>query len=209
MLQIASAQKTVRFTAVINPGALLADIRNEYGQTIANPTLDLGRIVNSMKCRYSSTAITGTFGDNSKRIYVDNPKAAFDGWTLTIASEAGSTARWSSGDNYHFDYNDIGYDGNGCTDSDSDGYGGLLSIDPGNAKLDSDCRDCSTQNILLGSKTPKSFAESSNITLLRANDQSDVAGSWYLTGVQVEQTIPAAQDGGSYSIDLVLTATAS
>lgn len=209
MIQIASAQKTVTFTATINPGALLTDVRNEFGQSVVNPNLDLGRVINSMKCRHGNSAISGVFGDNAERIYVDNPKAAFDGWTLTIAPKYGDATRWSSENDEYFDFNDAGFSGNGCTDGDNDGYGGLLSIDPSDARLASDCLNCSTKDIILGSNSSKSFAEADNITLLRANDQSDTVGSWYLTGIKINQTIPSAQDGGSYSLEMILTATAS
>lgn len=93
----AEAAKTVTFQAVINQGVLLADIRDQQGQTIPNPALDLGRVVNSFECRTTEHALSGALGSQTQRIYVDNPRAAFDGWTLTIATEAGTEATWSGG----------------------------------------------------------------------------------------------------------------
>lgn len=206
----ASAAKTVTFTSNISAGVLLADIRNQFGQSIANPTLDFGTITNSYNCRTGSTSLSAKLGSDSSRIYVDNPKAAYDGWTLTLSPKYGTTSAWSSSDSVDkFDYNDAGTNGTGCDDGDGDGVGGVLSVNSSNASLNSDCKQCTTNNVMIGSANEESFDSNSHITLLRANDQADFLGSWYMTGIDVKQTVPAEQGGGAYSIEMVLTATAS
>lgn len=203
----AQAQKTVTFTTTINPGVLLADIRNPFGQSINNPTLDFGKIINSYDCRTNNTALSAVLGTDEQRIYVDNPKAAFDGWTLTIAAANGASSKWLGVTGAQFDYNDSS--GEGCFDGDGDGNGGLMSINSEHAYFNSDCKYCDTKNVFLGSTGTENFSESEQITILRANDQSDIQGSWYITDLEILQTVPAEQDGDTYSIEMVLTATAS
>lgn len=205
---VAASSKTLRLKTVITPGVLIADVRDANGNSIPEPTLDLGKVVNSINCRTEEVGLKGTLGDQQGRIYVDNPKATFDGWTLTIAAADGSSSFWQGErPNHKFDYNDAG--GNGCVDSDGDGLGGLLTIDPTGATLRSDCQNCSTDYIAIDKTDVQTFAETPSITLLNASDLSDVIGSWYLTGIKLLQTVPSAQDGDNYYLDLVLTATAS
>jgi len=203
----AEAAKTVTLKAVINPGTLLTDIRDHLGRSIPRPALNLGKVVNSIDCRTEQQGLNGTLGSSMQRIYVDNPKAAFDGWTLTMAAENGVSANWTGTDQARFDYNDHG--GQGCTDADNDGAAGLLKIDPSNARLRSDCLECTTDHVHIEKNGPQSFADSPSVTLLRANSDSDDIGSWYITDIEVNQTIPPAQDGDSYELDMILTATAT
>ena len=203
----AQTQRVVRFKSSINPGALLTDVRDQFGKSILEPILGFGVINNSVKCQNNSNSMSQVLGSDSQRIYVDNPKAAYDGWTLTIAPEDGLNAKWQSQDSSEFDYND-GAEG-GCIDSDNDGSAGLMAIDPSNAKINSDCLECSKNHITVGSVEKQSFSEHQSVTLLKANGQADELGSWYMTGIDVEQTIPPGQEGGNYIIDMVLTATAT
>jgi hypothetical protein len=198
------AQPVVTFTATINPGTLLTDVRNALGEQIPNPRVPLGKVVNAIDCR--SSGLTGTLGNDSQRLYVYNPKAAFDGWTLTIAPAAGPDAQWE-GEESAFDFNDPGLDG--CIDTDNDGVAGLLSIDPSTTTIAADCLACTTENLSLGHTQALSFAERDSITLLKANSLADELGRWYITGIDVTQSIPPAQDGDTYEIDMVLTATAT
>jgi len=201
------AAKTVTFKTVINPGTLLTDIRDQFGQTIANPTLFMGKVTNSYDCRTEQNGLNASLGNQFQRIYVDNPMAAFDGWSLTIAAEDGPEALWAGSDSASFDYNDNG--GEGCFDSDADGEAGELSIDPSHSSIRSDCQVCSTSHIFVGSSGPRSFSNYQAITLLRATGDSDDLGSWYMTDVDVYQSIPPEQVGDSYELEMVLTATAT
>jgi len=203
----ANAAKTVTLTSVITQGVLLTDIRDQLGRTIINPILDFGRVINSFDCRYTDDALNASLGSDNERIYVDNPKAAYDGWTLTIAAAEGKTATWYGNDGATFDFNDSG--GYGCFDEDSDGVAGLLEIDPSKAKLVSDCLECTTDHLFLGANGPRNFSDTDSITLLRATSDSDFLGSWFMTNVGVTQTIPPEQDGDTYELDMVLTATAT
>lgn len=203
----AQTMRTIEFRATINPGALLTDIRDENGRSILQPVLDLGGVINSVQCRANENSLKGTLGSDSQRIYVDNPKAAFDGWTLSISPASGKEAKWEGREGYYFDYNDSGMDG--CIDDDNDGHAGLLRVNPSQAEVKSDCLECSNNEISVGSLNEQSFGESDSITLLKASKSSDELGSWYLTGVEVNQSVPAGQEGDQYKLDLVLTAAAT
>lgn len=204
-IQYAYSQKTVTFVATINPGVLLTDVRDANGKSISKPIVDLGKVINTLSCR-NNDALTGTLGNNNQRIYVYNPKAAFDGWTLSIAPSDGVSAKWQ-GKHDNFDFNDAG--GSGCSDSDNDGRGGLMSIDPSNAQIQTDCLTCSSSFVSITHLSNQYFSDSNSITLMSATGDADELGRWYVTGVGVEQTIPSGQDGDTYSIDMVLTATAT
>ncbi len=203
---VAQTQRTVQFTATINPGALLTDVRDNQGRSILEPTVSMGKVSNSVQCRSQDKVLRATLGHDDQRIYVDNPKAAYDGWTLSIAPASGRNATWQS-ENHSFDFNDGGE--GGCIDSDDDGVGGLMSVDPSRAKINADCLECSTEHISVGSAAKQRFSEQDALTLLKASESSDELGSWFMTDVQVEQTIPAGQEGDTYTIDMVLTATAT
>lgn len=201
------AQKTVTFTAAINPGLLLTDIRDQLGRSILDPVVNLGRLSHSTDCRANSESLFGELGEDSQRVYVDNPGAAYGGWTLTLSPIESDDAVWRGQDGSQFDYNDAGQ--GGCIDTDDDGVAGLLSIDPSGAVINTDCLYCSTTDILRGTANESSFGEDQSITLLRANDNSDELGRWYMTGIKLRQTVPAGQEGDNYELDLVLTATAT
>lgn len=201
----ASASDAADLTQVINPGTLIADIRDENRSPVASPSFALSPVNFSFECGSS----TGTIGTNTQRLYVDNPGAADAGWTLTIAATDGPTALWEdSGQTQVFDHNDP--TAAGCTDSaDADSVGGQLTLNPNAGTLTADCSSCTTANITKGSATSFEEGVVDSITLLNASSASDDAGRWYLTGVGLTQTVPASQAATDYSINLTITATAS
>jgi len=206
---IAQASKTITFVSTINPGILTTDIRDSQGKPVQHPQVKLGPVANSDECRSSDTALTGVFGEDDKRIYIDNPKATKGGWTLAIAPAQGDQAKWQGVKGHIIDFDDPGSNYQGCNDTDRDGAAGYLSIDPSEARLIADCLYCSVDNLVLGSGQSATFASSKSLTLVRANQLAEDIGSWYITDIDVKQTIPPSQKGDVYSIDLVLTATAS
>lgn len=203
------AQKTVTFTTSIAQGTLIANIRNASGLNVSSPNLHLGDVINTSNCRYSGSSLKESLGDDSQRLFVDNPNAATNGWTLTLASENGNGSLWNGAEGNKFDFNDSGSSGLGCTDSDSDGFGGELMVDVSSADINTHCISCSNNYVSRGSSTVESFANSPSITLMSATNQADTLGSWYMTDVDVIQTVPAGQEGDDYSIEFTLTATAS
>ena len=204
----ASAQETISLTTTINPGALTASIRDPSGQFIDNFSYDFGRIANSFDCRYDASALSGFIGD-SQLFYIENPRATFDGWTLGIAPADGQAANWLGDSGHQFDFNDPGSDNNGCDDTDQDGSGGNLALDLSQARMGTDCLECTTSNVYFGSTGQEFFSDNSSITLLQANKAANNLGRWFVSGIDLRQTVPPAQDGDAYTLELVLTAAAS
>lgn len=203
-VQSASALNESTFNQVINAGTLVTDIKDASQVTVASPSLNMSATNFSFTCQSGGSASTGVFGTNTERIYVTNPDGADNGWTLTMAATSGATSNWSSG----YDFNDPG--GSGCTDGgDADALGGQLTIDPSASTLTADCTSCTSANIAKGSSAAFNQGTLDSITLLNASNTSDDIGQWYLTDVDVSQTIPAETAAGSYNIEMTLTATAS
>ena len=201
------AANTPTFSQTINAGVLSTDILDASRVSVSSPSVSMSTKSFLFTCASGGSASTGTFGSNTQRIYVINPSAANNGWTLTMAATSGTTSTWSDGGSNTYDFNDAS--SSGCADgADADSVAGQLSVDPSAATLTTDCTGCSTTNVTKGSNS--SFAEGSvdSITLLSASAASDDVWRGYLTGVGLSQTIPAEQPAASYTINMTLTATA-
>ncbi|HEX6258441.1 MAG TPA: hypothetical protein VFZ48_03100 [Candidatus Saccharimonadales bacterium] len=187
------------FNQTINAGTLATDIMDASRVPVASPSVAMSAATFSFNCQTT----TGTFGTNTERIYVTNPDAADNGWTLTMAATAGVTGLWSTG----IDFNDG--TGAGCTDgADADTRAGQLTIDPSVSTITTDCTSCTAGNITKGSSTAFAQGTTDSITLLNAAAGSDDIWRGYVTGIGLSQTIPAETAAGSYSINMTLTATA-
>ncbi len=191
------------FNQTINAGTLATDIMDASRVTVASPSVTMSAKTFSFDCQSGGSASTGTFGTNTQRIYVTNPDAADNGWTLTLAATSGATSLWSS----NIDFNDAG--GSGCTDgADADSAAGQLTVDPSVGTITTDCTGCVTTNVSKGSSTAYAQGTTDSVTLLNAAAGSDDIWRGYLTGATLSQTIPAQTAAGSYSINMTLTATA-
>lgn len=195
------------FTQTINVGTLATDIKDENRATVASPGVTMSSKTFSFDCYSGGTASTGTFGTNTQRIYVTNPGAANNGWTLTLAATGGATTLWQNGGSTeNYDFNDAG--GSGCTDGgDADSQGGQLTIDPNAGTLTADCGSCVTTNVSKGSSTAYDQGTTDSVTLLSAAAGSDDYWRGYLTGATLSQTIPAEQAVDTYTINMTLTST--
>jgi hypothetical protein len=209
-LTFVKASSTSEFGQTITSGTLTTDIQDSNHTSVANPSVAMSSKDFSFDCQAGASASTGTFGTDSERIYVSNPDAADNGWTLTLAPSAGSTAAWeNAGATESFDFNDGGGSTAGCGDGgDTDGIAGQMTVDPSSATLTLDCETCTVNNISLGSSASYEEGTTDSITLLDAASASDDIGRWYLTGTSIEQTIPAEQAADTYNIDMTLTVTA-
>jgi hypothetical protein len=200
-----SASDTSSFTQTINAGTLDVDIVDGSYVTVASPSVPMSASTFSFVCQTS----TGTFGTVTEQIYVSNPDAADNGWTVSLAAAAPTTLWESAGTD--FDFNDSG--GLGCVDSgiDTDTYGGQMSVDPSVSTLASgQCATCTTNNITKGSSSAFEEGVTDSITILTGAASSDDIGDWTLVGVDVSQEIPAEQPAaGDYSISLTLSIVAS
>ncbi len=156
-----------------------------------------------------SETITGSFGTASQVIYVANPDAADNGWTVSVAASAVG-AVWD-GAASDFDFNDP--TGSGCTDGADtpDTVGGQMTVDPSAGTLAvGQCAACVTTNVTKGTSAAFNSGTTDTITILTGAAGSDDIGDWKLTGVSISQKIPAEQGAASdYDINMVLSIAAS
>ena len=204
------AASTSEFGQVIASGSLSTDIQDASHNPVASPTVTMAGQSFSFDCQAGASASTGTFGTNTERLYVMNPDAAANGWTLTLAPSSGATTLWqNAGSTENFDFNDGNGATAGCGDGgDGDSKAGQMTVDPSVATLNLDCDTCTVNNISQGASTAYSEGVTDSITLLDAAAASDDVGRWYLTGVAISQTIPSEQPADTYNIDMTLTVTA-
>jgi hypothetical protein len=206
-----SAANTPTLNQTINAGTISTDILDSGRTPVGSPSAAMGAKTFSFDCQYGGNASTGTLGSTSERVYVINPNAAINGWTLTIAATSGVNARWQNGGaTRYIDFNDPSGANPGCNDGAdaTDTTAGQLTIDPSVSTITTDCLTCVATNITKGSSTGYNQGTTDSVTLLNAAAASDDIWRGYLTGVGLSQTIPAEQPADSYSINLTLTATA-
>lgn len=202
------ASSTSTLNLNINSGTLLVDIADSTNSfaTVGSPSVSFTAASFNFACQ----STTGTLGTSTQIIYVVNPDAADNGWTVALAASS-PTAVWdSAGSTAEFDFNDPTT--SGCTDgADTDTKGGQLTVNPSVATLAiGACTACVTTNLSLGSSTAFSEGVTNSITLLTGSSSSDDIGDWKVTGISLSQTLPAEQDAKSdYSINLTLSITAS
>ena len=80
-------------TQEITAGALSTDIRDASGNVVVNPSFAMS----SQTVSNAQQTSTGTFGDNARRVTVDNPGGANGGWTLSWNASTPGTGTWTSG----------------------------------------------------------------------------------------------------------------
>ncbi|MCW1930672.1 MAG: hypothetical protein KIH62_005205 [Candidatus Kerfeldbacteria bacterium] len=200
----AFATGTSNFQQTINPGTLATGIVDGSYVAVGSPSVTMSAATFAFTCQ----TVTGTFGTSGQKIYIVNPDAADNGWTLTLAASA-ATDVWN-GVTSTYDFNDP--TSSGCADgADADSIGGQMTVNPAAATLAvGACASCTTSNISKGSSTAYNQGTTNNITLLTAAASSNDVGDWTLTGVGISQTLPAEQAAASdYNINMVLTVTAS
>lgn len=198
------ASSTSSFTQTINGGSLGIDIVDGSYNTVASPAIAMGAVTFSFVCQTG----TGTFGSASEQIYVSNPDAADNGWTVSLAASATTDVWDSAGTDY--DFNDAG--GSGCTDgADTDSLGGQLTVDASGGTLAAgQCSGCTASNITKGSSSAYVEGSTDSITILTGAAGSDDIGDWTLQGVSLSQEIPAEQPAAAdYDINMTLSVTAS
>lgn len=207
----ASAANTPTLNQTISPGTLATDILDGSRAAVGSPAAAMTAKTFSFDCQYGGTASTGSLGTGTERVYVLNPNAANNGWTLTMGATSGATARWQNvGVTQYIDFNDPSGANPGCSDGagDADTTAGQLTIDPSVSTINTDCISCTASNVTKGSQTGYNQGTTDSVTLLNAAAASDDIWRGYLTGVGLSQTVPAEQPADSYSINMTLTVTA-
>ena len=196
---------TSTFTQVINAGTLSVDIVDGSYNTVGSPGVTMNSATASFTCQTS----TGSFGSASEQIYVQNPDAADNGWSVTVAA-SDPTDVWDSAGT-DFDFNDA--TSSGCSDGggDTDSLAGQMTVDASGATLDTgQCSSCTTTSVTLGSSDAFDEGSTDSITIVTGASGSDDIGDWTVQGVSISQTIPSGQPAASdYTIDMTLTIAAS
>lgn len=171
----------------ITAGVISTDIRDSAGVAVVNPIFAMGAVIVSN----TQQTATGTLGNDTNRITVDNPGGAPNGWTLSLNATTPGAGRWVSGSN--------NYQYSGTTAQ------GQLTVNP----------TAGTITPVIGTATgvtrgaSASFTGSNPITIMTASNAADKIWQGYITGIGLSQTIPASQPAGSYVIDMTQTVTAS
>lgn len=197
------ASATSNFTQTITAGSLAVDIVDAGYATVGSPSVAMTNGAFSFACQ----TVTGTFGTAGQKIYVTNPDAADNGWSVTLAAGA-ATNVWD-GATSDFDFNDPTA---GCTDgADADSVGGQMTVNASGGTLAAgQCDSCTTDNISKGNSAAFSQGVTDSVTLLTGAANSDDIGDWTLTGVAISQTIPAEQGvAADYDINMTLSITAT
>ncbi len=198
------AADTSNFTQTISAGSLSVDITNSSYVTVGSPAVAMSGATFSFGCQ----TVTGTFGTSSEQIYIQNPDAADNGWTVSVAATA-TTSVWDSAGT-DFDFNDT--TSSGCADgADADSLAGRLTIDPSGATLSAgQCASCNTTGVTLGSSAAFNEGTVDSITVVTGAAGSSDIGDWYIRDIDVSQTIPAEQPAANdYDINMVLSIIAS
>lgn len=181
------------------PGSLTASIVAANGSDVASPAFALSGITTPFICTNS----TGTFGTSSQRIRVSNSLSSL-GWSASIAATAGNTALWSAG-TPKYDFNDPAGSPSGCSAGlDSDSYAGRLTINPSSGTVASQ-PNCTNTGVSVGGSAGFNEGVTDSITLINASSAAEKGCYWDLTGVSVNQYVPADQNTGNYTINLTLT----
>lgn len=189
----------VALDTLVPAGTLTVDIVDSGGDSVSSPSMTMAAVGASI----TSQTATGVFGVSGEKIRVQNGTAN-DQWTLTVAAQA-STDLWDGSSDY-YDFND----GSGASDGgDTDSYGGQMSVDAATNGVITPEGGCSSSNLTLGSEASFEEGTTDSITILSAGSGADTSCYWDVTGVDIDQLIPAEQSADTYSIDMVLTVTAS
>lgn len=197
---IALAASTSNFQQTITAGTLSVDITDSSYVTVGSPSVTFGATAFSFSCQTT----TGTLGTASQQIYIQNPDASDNGFTVTIAASS-PTAVWDSAGT-DFDFNDP--TSSGCGDGgDADSLAGQMTIDASGATLAAGaCATCTTTGVSLGASNAFNEGTTNSITLVTAASGSDDIGDWYVRDIDLSQTIPAEQPAASdYDINMTLS----
>lgn len=178
------------FTLKINPGNLAIDVVDSTYATVAAPVVAFDAVQSSLDC--GST--TGILGTAEQQIYITNPDANDNGYTVALAPSAPiATAKWSDGDTNSIAVNDE--TAAGCTTGQMTVTAGTIT----DGKLTTDL----TTGI---SAQGGAFSSTdSSVTLVDASASSADISEVVANGFSIKQTIPARTPAADYSLPMTLT----
>ncbi len=187
-------------------GVLSVSIVDASDNVVGSPSASLANVAISTACQ-SASSILGT---PTQQVRVNNDTTN-PSWSLNIAATGGATATWQHttlAESY--DFNDNSGSPAGCTSGlDGDGKAGQLTINPSAGGSAVTAKSgCSTTGITKGTSQGFIQGTTNSITLLNASVSASSYCYWTMTGIGLSQTIPAAQPGGTYTLDMTLTVLA-
>ena len=191
------AADTTQLSQVISDGTLDIAIVDSSGVTVSSPAVSF----TAASFAFTPATTTATLGASAERLRVSNPTGTAT-WSLALAATSGSTASWSDGSD-NMDFNDPSYSEDG---PDADSLGGRLAVDPSGGTI-AGVSGCSVSNVSLGSASAFDEGVTDSITLFSASASASTYCRWDLTGVSMSQSIPTSQAGGTYTLDMTLTAS--
>lgn len=186
-----------------NTGSLSVNIVDGSGNSVDFSSAQLSSVSTAFGCEKS----TGTLGTTNQRLRVQNTSNT-PSWSMSLAATNGPDALWQS-ETALYDYNDTAGSPAGCSPGlDNDAYAGSLGILTNNATV-TPKSGCSANGVSLGLAGKFQQGVADAITVMSANSDAATNCYWDITGLGVEQQIPAEQHAGSYSLSLTLTVVAN
>jgi hypothetical protein len=174
-------------TQEITAGTLSVDIVDADGVSVASPSVAF----ESKAFSFDAQNATATLGVASEKIRLSNPTATAT-WSVSMAATDGVSAVWDTGT--------LDYPYNAASADD-----GRLSVNFTGGNI-AGVDGCSTNNVSLGSPAFYLAGTTNSIDLMSASAGAAIGCRWDLTGVGLEQRIPASQAPGNYSINMTITA---
>lgn len=194
-------------TISTSPGVNSISFVDNAGTPISAPSFSLPNASYLPICQSNSTTLGSSTGSKLRVTQVGN---AGNGWNVSIAPTAGSTALWYASDSdTYYDFNDPSGTPPGCNSgSDGDTYAGQLTLDTTTSSLNAQS-GCSIGGLTTNSGLVGFTTGTPAITLLAASSSAQSNCWWDLYNTGVSQTLPPSQWPGSYSLNLTVTVTAS
>jgi hypothetical protein len=198
-LQVFAVTDTTEFTQEITAPSGTVEVRD--GTPVASPTVSFSSKAYSYDCLDGAESSTGVLAVNTtERLYVEN--GVDENFNVTIGASAATDTWDATGPTY--DFNDSG----ACSDGgDTDTDAGQLTVTVADLDLAADFSGGATTGLTaIAADTAFVEGSSDSIELLEGTAVA-VSGRWYLTDIGMSQVIPALQEAGTYSLDMVITYT--
>lgn len=184
---------TSAFTQTILPGSASVGFTDEAGNGSNEAVVDL----NADTVQSNSQVITAVLGTPNQKVHIINP-ALDTKWAVTLAAKNGPSATWDNDNGVDsYDYNN------------AVGQQGQMTVDPSGANIIAipDNRTCPVGGLFLGSAS--SFRAGADpitdITIVSGSALYSTYCAWDLTGIKIQQVVPAEQPLGTYHLPFTLT----
>lgn len=206
--EVSAASGTYRYVAwrEAPQNTIATGIVDADGTPIGSPSLPFDEVQYSFGCQNA----TATFGLPGQKLRITSATGN-PSWTTSIAATGGTTSSWTNtGATRSYDFNDPTGTQPGCSDgpADADVIAGQLNINPSAATITPE-PVCSTTSLSLGSAASFTHGVTNAITLVSGASGADTECYWDITGITMQQTIPAEQEIDTYRLNLTMTVVTS